>query len=240
MDQLNGPVDVIIDKKKNSLIICDQKNRRLVRWSRQDGTNGEILISDIDCSSLAMDNNSDLYVSDWKKDEVRRWKIKEKKGTIVAGGNGKGDQLNQLNNPTYIFVDDDDSVYVSDSINNRVMKWMKNAKEGVIVAGGKGSGNSLTQLSNPMGVIVYHLGNVYVADSRNDRVSCWSKGSIQGCIVVGGNGEGKQPNQFNGLKGLSFDRHGNLYVVDWDNNRVQRFDIDSNWDYYSDQINIDK
>ena len=68
---------------------------------------------------------------------------------VVAGGNGQGNQLNQLNGPTYIFVDDDLSLYVSDCGNHRVMKWVKDAKEGVVVAGGNGQGNSLTQLSLP-------------------------------------------------------------------------------------------
>lgn len=30
-DQLNGPVDVLVDKKTDSLIICDRDNRRVVR-----------------------------------------------------------------------------------------------------------------------------------------------------------------------------------------------------------------
>ncbi len=43
-------------------------------------------------------------------------------GTIVAGGNGPGHNLNQLYYPSYIFVDEDHSVNVSDSYNHRVMK----------------------------------------------------------------------------------------------------------------------
>ena len=35
---------------------------------------------------------------------------------VVAGGNGKGNHLNQLNCPTYIFVDQNHSVYVSDQM----------------------------------------------------------------------------------------------------------------------------
>jgi sugar lactone lactonase YvrE len=100
LDQLNMPTDVIVDKNDGSLIICDQGNKRVARWPRQNGTNGEILISDVDYVSLAIDNNDNLYVSDWTKDEVLRWKIGGTKGTVVAGGNGKGDQLNQLNSPT--------------------------------------------------------------------------------------------------------------------------------------------
>jgi hypothetical protein len=53
----------------------------------------------------------------------------------VAGGNGEGNNLNQFNHPSYIFVDEDHSVYVSDLMNHRVMKWMEGAEEGIVVAG---------------------------------------------------------------------------------------------------------
>jgi sugar lactone lactonase YvrE len=225
MDKLNKPTDVIVDKKTNSLIIADQGNKRVVRWSRENDLNPQIIISNIDCRGLTMNNNGDLYVSDWEKNEVRRWKIGETNGTLVAGGNGKGDYLNQFNCPTFIFVDQDDSVYVSDLINHRVMKWVKGAKEGTVVAGGQGKGNRLTQLSHPQGVIADNLGHVYVADSYNHRIIRWYSGSAEGSIVVGENGDGRKPNQLNRPVALSFDRQGTLYVVDCDNDRVEKFDI---------------
>ena len=97
------------------------------------------------CWGLTMDNNGDLYVSDEEKHEVRRWRIGDKRGTVVAGGNGQDDHLNQFNWPTSIFVGEVYSVYVSDCENHRVMKWVKGAKEGIIVAGGQGKGNDLSQ-----------------------------------------------------------------------------------------------
>ncbi|CAF5061901.1 unnamed protein product, partial [Rotaria socialis] len=87
-----------------------------------------------------------------------------------AGGNGKGDGLNQLNCPTYLFVDRQQTVYVSDNNNHRVMKWNKGAKEGIVVAGGQGQGNALTQLYHPNGIFVDTLGTLFVADSSNHRV----------------------------------------------------------------------
>ncbi|CAF2145682.1 unnamed protein product [Rotaria magnacalcarata] len=86
----------------------------------------------------------------------------EKNGTLVAGGNGQGDGLNQLNEPTYLFVDRQQNVYVSDQNNKRVMKWDKGAKEGIVVAGGQGKGSALTQLSDPNGLFVDTLGTLYV------------------------------------------------------------------------------
>ncbi|CAF2714689.1 unnamed protein product [Rotaria sp. Silwood2] len=208
MDQLNGPTDMIVDQQNDSLIICDLGNRRVVRWFRRNATKEETIISDVDCYSLTMDNYGDLYISDFEQHEVRRWKIGETNGIIVAGGNGKGNHLNQLNQPTSLF--------------------MKGANEGIVVAGGQGEGNSLTQLSYPEGVFVDHWGHVYVADSYNHRIMRWLKGSKEGRIIVGGNGKGEQPNQFNLLRGLSIDRQGNLYVADNSNHRVQKFEIDLN------------
>ncbi|CAF1229976.1 unnamed protein product [Rotaria sordida] len=227
LDQLNEPTDVLIDKETDSLIICDRQNRRVVRWSRRSGTTqGEILIDNIRCWGLAMDDQRYLYISDTDKHEVKRYQIGDKNGTIVAGGNDKGTGLNQLDVPTYIFVDQQHTVYVSDNYNYRVMKWNKGAKEGIVVAGGQGEGNALTQLKHPDGLFVDTLGTIYVADSSNHRVMRWPKGEKQGTVIVGGNGKGEGANQFHYLRGLSFDQQGNLYVVDHYNHRVQRFSIE--------------
>jgi sugar lactone lactonase YvrE len=227
-NQLNNPTDVFVHQESDSLIICDRNNKRVIRWPRRNDTMGEIIILNIDCYGLTMDNNGYLYISDYSKHEVRRRKLEDASEIVVAGGNGKGNRLDQLNSPTYIFVDQNHSVYVSDRDNHRVMKWIKGAKEGIVVAGGQGKGNSLTQLSDAGGIVVDQLGTVYVADYKNDRVMSWSRGATQGSVVVGGNGLGKASNQFNGPWNLSFDRQGNLYVVDYFNHRVQQFRIDPN------------
>ncbi len=226
--QLYNPLDVIVDKERDSLIICDCSNRRVVRSPRQNGTSGETIISNISCWGLTMDENGSLYVTDQGKHKVRRYRRGESEGTVVAGGNGSGNRLDQLSYPHYVFVDRDHSVYVSDYGNHRVMKWMEGANQGIVVAGGQGQGNGLTQLSYPNGVVVDQLGTVYVADRWNDRIMRWVKGAKQGRVIVGGNGGGGQSNQLNVPVGLSFDRHGNLYVVDNGNHRVQKFNIDSN------------
>ncbi|CAF4432424.1 unnamed protein product [Rotaria sp. Silwood2] len=226
--QLSNPLDVIVDKERDSLIICDGWNGRVVRWPRRNGTSGETIISNIDCVGLTMDENGSLYVTDVGKDEVRRYRRGESQGTVVAGGNGSGNRLDQLSSPRYVFVDRDHSVYVSDWRNDRVMKWVEGAKQGIVVAGGQEQGNGLTQLYSPRGVVVDQLGTVYVADGGNARIMRWPKGDTQGSVIVGGNGTGEQSNQLNGPVGLSFDRYGNLYVVDHEKHRVQKFNGSSN------------
>ncbi|CAF3765956.1 unnamed protein product, partial [Rotaria socialis] len=228
LHQLNHPTDVLIDKEADSLIICDYGNRRVVRWSRLSSTTkGEMLIDNIQCYGVAMDEQRYLYVSDAGKHEVRRYQLGEKKSTLVAGGNGQGDGLKQLSVPTYLFVDRQQNVYVSDNSNHRVMKWNKGAKEGIVVAGGQGEGNALTQLYHPNGLFVDTLGTLYVSEFGNGRAMRWTQGDKkQGTVIVGGNGSGAGANQFNYSYGLSFDRQGNLYVVDMGNHRVQRFSIE--------------
>ncbi|CAF2842679.1 unnamed protein product [Rotaria sp. Silwood2] len=222
--QLKYPTDVLIDVETNSLIICDRQNRRVVQWCRCSGINqGEILFDKIDCFGVTMDDQRYLYISDIEKHEVRRYRIGNKNGTVVAGGHGKGTGLNQLNEPTYVFVDREQAVYVSDRKNHRVMKWDKGSKEGVIVAGGQDTGERLTQLSYPYGLFVDTSDSVYVADYGNDRVMCWPKGAKQGTVIVDGNSRGVGTNQLCGPWGLFFDRHNNLYVSDNWNHRVQRF-----------------
>jgi sugar lactone lactonase YvrE len=238
LNQLSWPSDVLIDKETDSLIISDRWNRRVMQWSRRSGTKeGQILINNITCWGLAMDDQRYLYVSDLEKHEVRRYQMGDKQGTRVAGGNGKGDGLNQFNYPTYIFVDRQQAVYVSDRDNDRVMKWNKGATEGIVFAGGnrategiavageEGYKNALTQLYYPNGLFVDTLGTLYVADLNNDRVMRWPEGAKQGTVIVGGNSFRKGTNQFKYPTGLSFDRHGNLYVTELHNHRVQRFSI---------------
>ncbi|CAF1188827.1 unnamed protein product [Adineta steineri] len=224
IDHLNHPIDMIVDQQNRSIIIADHINRRVIQWLNQ---NQQILIDNIDCYGLAMDKNGFLYVSDCEKHEVRRWKMAEynNEGIVVAGGNGKGNQLNQLSFPTFMFIDEDQSVYVTDRDNHRVMKWIKDAKEGTIVAGGNGRGRNLNQLSEPQGIVVDHLGQIYVADFFNHRIMRWCEGKEEGEVVVGGNGAGNQSNQLNGPVGLSFDDEGNLYVADHRNHRIQKFEI---------------
>ena len=225
--QLNYPSKVIIDEVNDNLIIADYENKRIVRWPRQNGLCGETIIKDVRCADLIMHKNQYLYISDEEKHEVRRWKIGENEGVLVAGGHGCGNRLNQLNRPHFICVGQEDTVYVSDFWNHRVMKWTKGAKEGIIVAGEQGQGASLNQLSYPEGIFVDKLGTLYVADSGNNRIVRWIKGTKEGSIIAGGNSERTEPNQLNRPFGLSIDDENNLYIVDFENHRIQKFIVDN-------------
>ena len=226
LDQLNHPKDVIIDRQNNDLIVADYGNRRVMRWPRQSNSRPQVIIDDIDCSGLALHEDGTLYVSDCEKNEVKRCKRGEIQGTIVAGGNGEGNRLNQLNLPTFLVIDDDHTLYVSDWDNHRVVKWIKDATEGTVVAGANGRGDRLTQFFHSRGILIDQCSQIYVADQLNNRVMRWCEEEKEGRVVVGGNGKGQKPDQFIGPFGLSFDGEGNLYVADYENHRIQKFERD--------------
>jgi sugar lactone lactonase YvrE len=216
LNQLDCPTDVLVDKETNSIIICDRGNKRVVRWSLADGTTeGEILLKNIACWGLAIDDQRFIYISDIEKHEVRQYKIGEKNGTVVAGGQGRGAGLRQLNDPSYIFVDRQQAVYVSDTRNHRVMKWKKDAKEGIVVA-----------LGFPRGLFVDTSESIYVADYGNHRLMRWREGEKEGTVIVVENSEGDEENQLYQPCGLSFDQRGHLFVADHSKHRIQRFPLE--------------
>ncbi|CAF3426712.1 unnamed protein product, partial [Rotaria sp. Silwood2] len=161
-NQLNFPYDVIIDKKTDSFMISNSGNRTVVRWPRQNDQHAETIISNVQSFGLSMDDDGFLYIVDYEKHEVRRYRVGESEGTVVAGGTGSGERLDQLSCPRHVLVDGDCSLYVSDEGNRRVMKWMKGAEQGIFVAGEQGPRNPFASSLTPCSIFVDHLGTVYV------------------------------------------------------------------------------
>ena len=172
MNQLYYPIDVLIDKETNSVLIANLEDQRVLRWSRrQETTQGEVIIENVRCVGLAIDYRRYFSVSDVEKVEVRRYTIEAKNGIVVAGRNGEMHQLNHLNFPTYLFVDEELAVYVSDWNNHRVMKWSKGAKEDIPMTGGQEKGNALIQLFSRQRFFVITASMLCVADSWNHGVT---------------------------------------------------------------------
>ncbi|CAF1477196.1 unnamed protein product [Rotaria magnacalcarata] len=104
LNQLKYPTDILSDQETDRLIVCDRGNRRILQWSLRRGTEqGELLIDNITYYELVMNNQRYRYVSDIEKHAVRRYQLGTHNGTVVAGGNGEGVYLNQLNIPDLSF-----------------------------------------------------------------------------------------------------------------------------------------
>ncbi|CAF4335574.1 unnamed protein product, partial [Rotaria magnacalcarata] len=97
-----------------------------------------------------VDGQQNVYVSDQNNHRVMKWNKGAKEGIVVAGGQGQGNALTQLNGPYELFVDALGALYVADSWNHRVMRWTQGAKQGTVIVGGNGRGAGANQFSSPV------------------------------------------------------------------------------------------
>lgn len=233
-DLLAGPSSVIYHRKTKSYIICDRHNRRVLQWFRKGNGSSVTIIQNIACFGLAIDEKGNIYVSDTERHEVRCYRSGDSnRGRVVAGGNGRGSRLNQLNNPTYICIGNDQSLYISDSDNNRVVRWDKDARRGVLIAGGKGKGKNLEQLDYPTGLVVDLWDTLYVADCWNHRVMRYRKNEQPDIIIGDRYLPGSDSDKLICPEGLAFDKYNNLYVADSNNHRIQRFRLETDLNLFS-------
>ncbi|UJR06937.1 hypothetical protein I4U23_011226, partial [Adineta vaga] len=119
VNQLESPCDVVIDKRKHSLIICDSGNERLLKLNHHKLTQEPTKILSTACFSLILDKNGYLYISDIYKGGIKRWKEGQSNVEVIAGGNEHGDELTQFMFAMYFFVDNVDGlIYISDTYNH--------------------------------------------------------------------------------------------------------------------------
>ncbi|CAF1093010.1 unnamed protein product [Adineta steineri] len=136
-------------------------------------------------------------------------------GITAAGGNGNGQELNQLNYPQGICIDDDKSIYVADHYNDHIVKWKLNSNIGQIIAGGNGKGNQNNQLNWPTDVIFDKKNNSFIiSDIENNRViRYFDQNQINQQIFI------------SNIRcyGLVLDKDGFIYTSDCDKHEVRRW-----------------
>lgn len=185
-------------------------------------------------SAVAMitDPAGNIYVSDRNNHRILKFppsSTQVTNGVIVAGGNGQGAALNQLNKPGGLFIDNAGNLYVADMNNQRVLKFPPGSDQttyGVVVAGGNGFGQSLLQMNSPVGVLIDNTGQLYVADRDNHRILRYPPGSnstTPGVIVAGGNGAGPGLDQLYQPVSMLMDAAGDLYISEYKNHRVSKW-----------------
>jgi sugar lactone lactonase YvrE len=83
---------------------------------------------------VAVDDSGALLVADTMNHRVMRFQNPfqtsqgcrsrgSKRGELVAGGNGPGHRVNQLNQPNCIILDAEGALYIADTANHRVVRW---------------------------------------------------------------------------------------------------------------------
>lgn len=78
---------------------------------------------------LCLDRNGDVIIADAENNLVRRYSLKTRKTTTIAGTGEKGDRIDatnprqtQLNRPHGVYVHRDGTLYITDSYNHRILK----------------------------------------------------------------------------------------------------------------------
>ncbi|CAF1168208.1 unnamed protein product [Adineta steineri] len=163
--------------------------------------------STTETATLTTSTNPNTTVKNEPK--LNKWK---QNAITVAGGNGEGQQLNQLNWPEAIFVDKNKNIFIADRLNHRIVEWKYKAKEGKIIAGGNGKGSRMDQLNYPIDVIFDQQNHLLIiADYGNKRVIQWLNQNQQ--ILIDNIA----------CHGLAMDKYEFLYVSSWEKNEVRRW-----------------
>lgn len=105
----------------NNFIVLDTGNQRMQRFNRSASTPtiGVTIMTNlpVSCRDMFVESvTNTIYVSDMHNHRVLRLP----NGTIIAGGNGVGNQSNQLYYPAGLFVTPSGVLYVADSYNHRI------------------------------------------------------------------------------------------------------------------------
>ncbi|CAF4891213.1 unnamed protein product, partial [Rotaria sp. Silwood2] len=72
---------------------------------------------------VVVDELGTVYVADGGNARIMRWPKGATQGSVIVGGNGAGEQSNQLNWPFGLSFDRHGSLYVVDNGNNRVQRF---------------------------------------------------------------------------------------------------------------------
>ena len=261
--QLFGPISVALDDLGN-IYIADIFNNRIrkvdaisgiittIAGTGTMGYNGDNIAATsaqlFYPGGVAFDASSNLYISDYYNERIRKVDaitgiITTIAGTGTAGYNGDNIAATsaQLDGPCKVAFDVSGNIYISDYYNERIRKV--DAITGIITtiagtgtAGYNGDNIAATsaQLNGPWGVAIDASGNVYFGDTYNERVrkinvSTGIITTIAGTGTEGYNGDNilATSAQLNNPQGITLDTSGNIYIGDLHNYRIRKIDANN-------------
>ena len=250
---LDNPRYVSVDIN-NNLYVSDTNNHRIQQWNFGStyGTTiaGTGIISykyfiqiSIDVSVGTAGNSSNqlnfplanarsplnngIYITDTDNDRIMYYSDGIVSGTLVAGGNGKGVNNNQLYFPSGLYVDMiSNSLIIMNRDANNIVRWTLGASNWTLIAGDLNglASNTSDGFSTPRYFAMDPMGNMYIADCGNHRIQFYSVGQTSGLTIAGTTGvRGNNTALLNSPLGIGLDSQLNLYVSDVGNHRVQKF-----------------
>ena len=68
------------------------------------------------------DDNQSIVIADFGNHRIVEWKMSASHGKVIAGGQGQGNRLDQLDDPTDVVIDKEtNSLFIADQWNRRVL-----------------------------------------------------------------------------------------------------------------------
>lgn len=203
-------------------------------------------------ASLAIDVNSNIYVSDPRTDRILKY---SNSGQFLTQWEGDRTAPGQFQSPTSITLDNQDIVYVADWRNSRIQKFTLSgtyaeefesfsahsvavADDGTIFLVGytlpwiqklDNEANLIFEWGDwwgsPSDIVIGSDNNVYLADGAYS--SAILKFDVNGNLLDGwGYLYGDQDGEFDWISGLAIDTNNNTYATDPYLDRVQKFTSD--------------
>src|SRR5690606_18932432 len=136
------------------IYVVDQDNGRVMRFPPGSDANtaGTEVATGLDWPMhIALDNSGSFYVTDYDNALVQKYPA----DITVAGGNGDGDDPNQLAYPAGLYVNDDGYLFVNDQDNSRIQMFPPNStsdSDAVTVASIGGNGSDANQTDYAFGL----------------------------------------------------------------------------------------
>lgn len=186
-----------------------------------------------ECAGIAIDDQGNIYVSDWKSRRIRKISITGQVTTVAGSGksgfvNGNADTA-QFFNPGGIVIDKQGNLFVADW--NRVRKITPSGVVSTFVGtnavGFRDGPANEALFTEIIDMVMDGQGNIYASDeNRIRKINPQGQVSTIAGITAGyEDGEGNTA-KFNGPVGLGIDKQGNIYVADDHNNRIRKISFE--------------
>jgi sugar lactone lactonase YvrE len=175
-------------------------------------------------SSLAIDNDGNLFVADTGNDRIRKVTTEGQVTTIAGDGtagykDGPAGQA-QFNGPIGVAVDARGNVYVADSYNDRIRMIAVDGQVTTIAGkGGPGYADgdrASAMFDTPCGIVVAKDGSLIVADTGNDRLRKIAADGNVSTLQV----SFQQDDYLSNPIGLAVSHDNFLYVTELDRSRI--------------------
>jgi len=194
--QFSGANGIAIDAS-NNIYVTDYGNNRIRKitptgtistiagngTSGYNGDGGLATAAQIAwVAGIAVDNNSNIYITDNSNNVVRKINTSgiistiAGNGTMGFSGDGGPATSAQLSGPYALAIDAANNLYISDNTNNRIRVVGTNsiistiAGNGTTSFGGDGGPALSASLNGPNGITLDNSANVYFVDYNNNRV----------------------------------------------------------------------